>query len=98
MIRPSDRRLAYLLVRLRIFTVIRPFFGRSHVAIRPRRGSRFIFDWMRRRQSRDGLHHAPMCPGNEWSGQELVWFPCNCGAAAEARAKAEAHSEGNADV
>lgn len=28
----------------------------------------------------DGLHHAPACPANLWSGQVLPISPCTCGA------------------
>ena len=78
MIRPRDRKIATLLVRLGAFRPERTFF--SCWAIRPVRGFWWAFNLMRRRQTSDGLKHAPCCPGNEWSGAELVFRGCNCGA------------------
>ena len=81
MIRQNDRRLFYLMFKLGLF--------KSHnfmwiSRLRPRgRVSRWLYNWMLRRQVRDGLHHAPACPGNEWAGVELVFRHCNCGAVAE---------------
>lgn len=88
MILPSDRRLAAWLVRFRIFYLQDPrdrVFSFRCYRLRARRGAWWIWHWMRRRQTRDGLHHAPMCPGNEWAGQELVFQACTCGANREAR-------------
>ena len=79
MIRQNDRRVLYWMFKLRLFrTDVQMGCARLH----PRRGVRWIYNWMLRRQVSDGLHHAPFCPGNEWSGVELVWRRCNCGAVA----------------
>lgn len=32
----------------------------------------------------DDLHHAPMCPANNWSRQILPTGPCTCGAERDA--------------
>jgi hypothetical protein len=39
---------------------------------------------MRSRQAKEArpYHHAPRCPANRWSEQELVIGRCNCGAVA----------------
>lgn len=89
MILPRDRKLATVLLKLRLFTwgiQKNELFNRCP-RLRPTRFTRWIWDRMRKRQTRDGLHHAPMCPGNEWSGAELVCLPCNCGAARRALAQ-----------
>ena len=38
----------------------------------------------------DELHHAPMCPSNQWCGQMIPQAPCNCGAAAQAASQKKA--------
>ena len=77
MIRQNDRKILYWMWKLGLFqTYVQMRCSR----LRPRRGVKWIYNWMLRRQSRDGLHHAPACPGNEWSGVELVYRDCNCGA------------------
>ena len=63
--------MAYWLVRLRAFRLTRGFF-RNQI-VRPRAGFRWLYRQMLKRQTRDGLHHAPGCPGNEWDGMELVF-------------------------
>ena len=80
MIRPLDRKIATVLVCIRIFTVRKLWWTYQIYA---RKGARWIFNWMLRRQTLDGLHHAPACPGNEWSGANLVFNLCNCGALEE---------------
>ena len=78
MIVADDRQIATCLLYVRIFRLRRSFLGPPELfAIR---GFVWLFEWMRRRQTRDGLHHAPACPGNEWAGQKLVFQLCNCGA------------------
>lgn len=87
MIRPRDRKIAQLLLKLRLFYIQPPTEWHSYrcYRLRARKPAQWIWDWMLRRQTRDGLHHAPMCPGNEWAGVELVFQRCNCGAAREAK-------------
>ena len=71
MILAQDRRIAWVLLRGGLFT----FYGLMRCQrIRPRWGAGWIFRWLLRRQTRDGLHHAPACPGNEWGGMELALF------------------------
>lgn len=85
MILKSDRRIAAVLVRAKVWELrsSREDLFRC-VRLRPRFAIA-LWERMRARQQRDGLHHAPMCPGNEWSGAELVFQGCNCGAARQAR-------------
>lgn len=79
MILHGDRKLVGVLVRLRLWT-----FKRSDVwgqpTLYPSWGTRWLHNRMTKRQTRDGLHHAPACPANEWSGQQLVVALCSCGA------------------
>jgi hypothetical protein len=79
MIRPFDRKIAALLVRIGVWKLQIQF---RCVRLRPRKGSRWLWTWMRARQSKEDrpYHHAPACPANRWSGQELVLQQCNCGA------------------
>ena len=79
MIRPVDRKLALLLVRLRMWSLV---VEMRCVRVRPKRGTRWLWRWMRRRQAQEPYpyHHAPCCPANRWSRQELVLQRCNCGA------------------
>ena len=83
MILPRHRKVASFLCRIGVFLIRRSFFGVYHVYPRP--WARWIFNYMLRRQVRDGLHHAPACPGNEWSGEALVFQDCTCGARNEHR-------------
>lgn len=91
MILPFDRKLAVWLTRCRVFYFVPPWMPGVLTfrcwRLRPRRGAWWLWEWMRRRQTRDGLHHAPCCPANEWAGQELVFQECNCGAARVARGR-----------
>ena len=80
MIRQNDRHILYWMLRLGLFRT-RPLFRCPRIW--PRWCVKWIYNWMLRRQVRDGLHHAPACPGNEWAGMELVFRRCNCGAVAE---------------
>jgi hypothetical protein len=77
MIRASDRKLAQGLLYVRAFYMTS---GMRCARLRPRRGFRWIWNWMRRRQAPDLRHHAPACPANRWSGMELVFQRCTCGA------------------
>lgn len=93
MILPRDRKIAAALVRLRLWT-IGPMFLWDIPQLRACLGTRWMLKRMVKRQTRDGLHHAPKCPGNEWSGANLVLLNCNCGAARMARkSKAPAHDQ-----
>lgn len=81
MIRNSDRRIAVALVKMNLWTIIQPrddLFGCAR--LRPRLGTHWLFNWMRDRQAPDEAHHAPCCPANRWSDQELVIRRCTCGA------------------
>lgn len=82
MILSWHRPIASWALSLRVFRVRQFFFG-FRICARP--GFEWLLEWMLRNQTRDGLHHAPMCPGNEWAGRALVTLPCNCGAAEEER-------------
>lgn len=44
-----------------------------------------LLDRIKSRQKVDELHHAPCCPANHWHRQRLVFQPCNCGAAMQAK-------------
>ena len=78
MVRPADRRIMYWLVRLGLWRLVPTLMRQVHP--RPRWGTAWLYQLMLKRQSSDGLHHAPCCPGNEWAGMVLVWRSCNCGA------------------
>ena len=81
MIRQHDRHILSWMCKLGLLNVHTYMWVKR---LRPRgRVSRWLYNWMLRRQLRDGLHHAPACPGNEWAGAELVFRHCNCGAVAE---------------
>ena len=69
MIRDTDRAIARLLVRLGIWRVEIGMF--RTVQIRTRRGTRWLYDWMKRRQTPEDrpYHHAPACPASR----------CRCG-------------------
>jgi hypothetical protein len=78
MIRDLDRKVALLMVRLKLWRADRNLF--RTVEIKPRKGTRWLLDVMKRRQARDTAHHAPCCPANHWHYQRLVFHACNCGA------------------
>lgn len=80
MIRPIDRRLAQLLVRLGIWRVRINLFRCAQIM--PRKGTFWLFDLMRWRQAVEDrpYHHAPCCPANRWGGKALVLQRFNCGA------------------
>lgn len=84
MIQPAHRKVAYWLVKLRVWKIV-PDTLWPIPRIKTRFGTRWIYERMLRAQSRDGLHHAPACPGNEWSGQYLVLTRCSCGAKRRSR-------------
>jgi hypothetical protein len=78
-IRNSDRRLAAMLVTLRVWRLVQPRDDLFRCPrVRPRWGTRWLWEWMKRRQKPDSRWHAPCCPANRWSGIELVFFPCTC--------------------
>lgn len=79
MIRPQDRKIAALLVSLKLWKVQPNSLWRIPEVI-PCWGTRWLKELMLERQTRDGFHHAPMCPGNDWSGMYLVLWRCTCGA------------------
>ena len=77
MIRQNHRHILYWMFKIGL---LRIYVHMRCERLAPRIGVQWIWNWMLRRQVRDGLHHAPACPGNEWSGAELVFRRCNCGA------------------
>ncbi len=80
MVSDNERRLIKWLVRLRIWKMQSDgLWGRA--VFRPMWGTGWLLRRIKRAQVSDGLHHAPACPANEWSGACLVFRPCNCGAA-----------------
>lgn len=87
MIQPTHRKIAYWLVRLHVWKLV-PADLWSVPIIKTRWGTRWLHQRMLRAQTRDGLHHAPACPGNEWSGMYLVLQNCTCGTKRAARKKA----------
>lgn len=90
MIRNSDRKIAVWMVRLKLWSIVQPRDDLFNCArLTPRYGTRWLWNWMRARQAPDDAHHAPCCPANRWSGQELVVRPCNCGAHAARRRMAQ---------
>ena len=80
MIRKNDRPIFHWMLKVGLFRVDVQMFC---IRLFPRWGAGWIYNWMLKRQVRDGLHHSVACPGNEWSGVELVFRHCNCGAVAE---------------
>lgn len=84
MILDRDRPLAAFLVRLRLWRIVqansRTEWTMRCARLRAGWGTQWLWNWMLKRQTHDGLHHAPCCPGNEWLGAELVIQRCNCGA------------------
>lgn len=84
MILKQHRKLAQLLVR------IKAFYFYEHMRCQhlyARKGFGWLLDYMKRRQTTDGLHHAPACPGNEWERMALVYRRCTCGARPNPRAE-----------
>lgn len=78
MIRALDRKVVMLMVRLRLW---RPEIGLFHtVEIRTGPRTRWLLDWMKRRQRVGTEKHAPCCPANHWHQKRLVFHRCNCGA------------------
>jgi hypothetical protein len=78
MIRDFDRKVAMLLVRVKLWRADPGLF--RTVEIHPRKGTRWLLNMMKRRQVLDAAHHAPCCQANHWHGQRLVFQGCNCGA------------------
>lgn len=93
MIRNSDRKLAAALVRVGLWKIIQPRDDLFSCArLRPRKGTGWLWNWMRDRQEPDEAHHAPGCPANRWSGVELTLRPCTCGVHHAMRVAARAAS------
>lgn len=92
MILLQDRRIADKLIRAKLWKFERVGLFETPSLV-PCWGTRWLYRWMLKRQTRDGLHHAPMCPSNEWSGAHLVVMGCNCGAARKVRQKRPAPAE-----
>ena len=68
MIRNSDRKLAVAMVRIGAFYIVQPrdeLFRCARLRARP--WAKWLWNWMRDRQSPDDAHHAPACPANRWS-------------------------------
>jgi len=84
MVTDRERRFCYWLARIGVFRVRIGFMRITEIV--PRRGSRWILNWLKRRQIVDSLHHAPCCEANHYHKQRLVFLPCTCGAAAAAAA------------
>lgn len=80
MVSENERRLVKLLVLLRVWRVERGLFRTPNV-IAPK-GTRWLLNWLKRRQRVDNFHHAPACPANHWCMQRLVFSGCTCGAEA----------------
>ena len=60
MILKNDRRILYWMWK---FGLLRTYVHMRCARLRPRRGVRWVYNWMLRRQVRDGLHHAPRVSG-----------------------------------
>lgn len=80
MILPSHRKIAHRLVKIGLWKLVPADLWPIPI-IHPCFGTKWLHKRMLKMQTRDGLHHAPACPGNEWSGMYLVIMGCNCGAA-----------------
>lgn len=78
MVTPYERKLVWYMVKLKLWQT---YVGMRVICIAPRFGTKWVFNWLRKRQSVDDYHHAPACPANHWCMQRLVFTPCNCGAA-----------------
>ena len=50
------------------------------VEVYPKWGTRWLFNWIKKRQVVDDWHHAPCCPANHYCRAKLVFSRCNCGA------------------
>lgn len=79
----QDRKIVIWLVKLRLWKIV-PDSLWPIAHLRPCWGTNWLHKRMVARQTRDGLHHAPACRGNEWSGAHLVLQYCTCGAARQA--------------
>lgn len=78
MITKRHRAIARWLVRLKVWKIV-PDWLWDIPRIKPRQGTVWLYRRMLKAQTRDGLHHAPACPGNEWDGSYLVLLKCTCG-------------------
>jgi len=94
MILAAHRKIAYWLVRLKIWS-IEPDWLWNIPRIKTAFGTKWLYRRMLCGQKRDGLHHAPACPGNEWSGEYLVLKPCTCGARRHGRFSASVSGSGS---
>lgn len=84
MILAAHKKIAHRLVQAGIWK-LEPDWLWPIIRIKAAWGTRWLLRKMTREQTRDGLHHAPACPGNEWDGAYLVLKGCNCGAARAAK-------------
>lgn len=71
------RLIAYWMVKLRLWKVS---VQMRCQCVFPRRGTGWLWKWLRSHQVPDHRKHAPCCPANRWSGMAYVIAPCNCGA------------------
>lgn len=83
MVTDRERRFVFVLTKLRVFRVRIGLFRTIEVV--PRRGFKWIIDWLLKRQTVDSLWHAPCCEANHWHKRRLVFRQCTCGAAAHAQ-------------
>ncbi len=78
MITKQHRRLAFWLVKLKIWKLRRDLF--RNIEVVPCWGTRWILRRMKLAQVLDNLHHAPCCPANHFHRSRLVFDRCICGA------------------
>jgi hypothetical protein len=78
MITDRQRKIVIALVKLNVWRLERGMFGQ--IEVRSSRGTKWLFNRMRKNQMVDDLHHAPACPANHYHKTRLVFHRCNCGA------------------
>ena len=92
MVTDRERAVYIWMVKHKLWT-LKPTIFRGFIIV-PRWGTGWLYNRLKDRQDRDGLHHAPMCPANNWSGAAIVFKRCNCGAARAARETSAAKEAG----
>jgi len=84
MVTDRERAVCKWMIEHKLWRTVKGLWGWQIV---PRWGTWWLYERLLARQVSDGLHHAPRCPANNWSGAAPVFQRCNCGAARMASAK-----------
>lgn len=77
MVTKNERVLVIKLVEWNIFSTHESM---RITWIRPKRGFKWLLEWLLKRQVVDNLRHAPACPANHYHKRRLVFKKCSCGA------------------